>query len=175
MSSSFQPIGLTPARLLCPWDSPSKYIGMVCHAILQEIFQTKRQNLHLLSICHWKASSSLLLAPPGKPTCYPPLKHPNDFQKLGIWRIRKLASSNIHCLSPQNLELSLLNWLLEWKNKQKSSLNLFLPYMWGPWWWDMKEQSTVWHKLHIVLLLTLLLTSIILTRNILFISLGYWN
>ena len=52
-------------------------------------------------ICHWKACSSLLRAPPGKPACYTPLKHPNDFQKLGMQRIRKLASSNLYCLSPQ--------------------------------------------------------------------------
>ena len=103
--------------------------GHGCHAILQGSFQTQRQNLHLLSICHWKACSSLLGAPPGKPACYRPLKHRKDFQKLGMQRIRKPASSNLHCLSPQTSR-AVLGWLLEWKNEQNSSPNLFLPYVW---------------------------------------------
>ena len=31
LSSSFRPHGLQPARLLCPWNSPSKNIGVGCH------------------------------------------------------------------------------------------------------------------------------------------------
>ena len=31
-------LGLYPARLLCPWDSPGKKTGMGCHAFLQGIF-----------------------------------------------------------------------------------------------------------------------------------------
>ena len=30
-----------------PWDSPSKNIGVGCHALLQGIFPTKGLNLHL--------------------------------------------------------------------------------------------------------------------------------
>ena len=37
MSNSVQPYGLWPARLLCPWDSPSKNTGVGCHALLQGI------------------------------------------------------------------------------------------------------------------------------------------
>ena len=32
MSESLQPCGLSPARLLCPWDSPGKNTGVGCHA-----------------------------------------------------------------------------------------------------------------------------------------------
>ena len=32
---------LQPARLLCPWDSPSKNTGVGCSALLQEIFLTQ--------------------------------------------------------------------------------------------------------------------------------------
>ena len=32
MSDSLQPYGLWPVRLLCPWDSPCKNIGVGCHA-----------------------------------------------------------------------------------------------------------------------------------------------
>ena len=30
VSNSLQPHGLQPARLLCPWDSPSKNTGLPC-------------------------------------------------------------------------------------------------------------------------------------------------
>ena len=36
----------TPARLLCPWDSPGKNTGVGCHFFLQEIFLTQELNLH---------------------------------------------------------------------------------------------------------------------------------
>ena len=32
--ASLWPYGLQPARLLCPWDSPSRNTGVGCHAIL---------------------------------------------------------------------------------------------------------------------------------------------
>ena len=37
------------------------------HALLQGIFPTQGSNLHLLHLLHWKTSSNLPLAPPGKP------------------------------------------------------------------------------------------------------------
>ena len=43
---------LWPARLLCPWDSPGKNIGVGCHAILQGIFLTQGSNPGLLH-CTW--------------------------------------------------------------------------------------------------------------------------
>ena len=39
-----QPFGLQPARLLCPWDSPGRNIGVGCHFLLQEIFPTRGLN-----------------------------------------------------------------------------------------------------------------------------------
>ena len=35
---------LKPARLLCPWDSPGKNTGVVCHFLLQGIFPTQGSN-----------------------------------------------------------------------------------------------------------------------------------
>ena len=43
----------TPARLLCPWDSPGKNTGVDCHALLQGIFLTQGLNLSLLHLLHW--------------------------------------------------------------------------------------------------------------------------
>ena len=41
---SLRPHGLQPARLLCPWNSPGKNIGVGCHALLQGIFPTQGSN-----------------------------------------------------------------------------------------------------------------------------------
>ena len=35
------------SRILCPGDSPGKYTGVVCHALLQGIFPTQGLNLCL--------------------------------------------------------------------------------------------------------------------------------
>ena len=42
------PHGLQPARLPCPWDSPSKSTGVGCHFLIQGIFPTQGSNLGLL-------------------------------------------------------------------------------------------------------------------------------
>ena len=39
------PMDCSPARLLCPWDSPGKNIGVGCHGLLQGVFQTQGSNL----------------------------------------------------------------------------------------------------------------------------------
>ena len=49
MSDSLQPHGLQPTRLLCPWNSPGKNIGVGCHSLLpQGIFPTQGLNPGLL-------------------------------------------------------------------------------------------------------------------------------
>ena len=48
MSDSLQHHGLQPARLLCPWNSPGKNIGVGCHALLWGIFPTQGSNQSLL-------------------------------------------------------------------------------------------------------------------------------
>ena len=52
LSESLWPHWLQPTKLLCPWDSPSKDIGVGCHALLQGIFLTQGSNLHLLWLQH---------------------------------------------------------------------------------------------------------------------------
>ena len=63
---TLRPNGLSPARLLYPWDSPDKNTGVGCQALLQRIFPTQGLKLHLLNLLHWQAGS-LPLAPLGKP------------------------------------------------------------------------------------------------------------
>ena len=65
MSDSLQPHRLQPARLLCPWDSPGKNIGVGCHALLQGIFLTQEWNPCLVCLRHWRGGS-VSLGPPGK-------------------------------------------------------------------------------------------------------------
>ena len=56
VSDSLRPHGLSPTRLLCPWDSPGKNTGMGCHSLLQGIFPTQGLNPGLLHyrqiLCH---------------------------------------------------------------------------------------------------------------------------
>ena len=49
VSSVLQPRGLLPARLLCPWNSPAKNIGVSCHFLL-----------HVRSWCAYKLSGLLI-------------------------------------------------------------------------------------------------------------------
>ena len=48
MSSSLWPHGLQPTRLLYPWNSPGKNIGVDSHSLLQRIYSTRGLNLGLL-------------------------------------------------------------------------------------------------------------------------------
>ena len=55
MSASCDPMNRGSARLLCPWDSPGKNIGVGCHFLLQGIFPTQELNpgrLHYRQIPH---------------------------------------------------------------------------------------------------------------------------
>ena len=50
VSDSLQPYVLEPAKLLCPWDFPSKNARVGCHFLLQGIFLTQGSNLCLLHL-----------------------------------------------------------------------------------------------------------------------------
>ena len=54
--------GLSPARLLCPWDFPGKNTGAGCHSLLHGLFLTHGLSLRLL---HWQVDC-LPLSQPGK-------------------------------------------------------------------------------------------------------------
>ena len=45
---TLQPRGLSPIRLLCPWDFPGKNTGVGCRSLLQGIFPTQGLNPGLL-------------------------------------------------------------------------------------------------------------------------------
>ena len=66
MSNSVRPHRRQPTRLLRPWDSPDKNIGVGCHDLLQGIFLTQGSNSSLSCLLQWQVDS-LPLAPPGKP------------------------------------------------------------------------------------------------------------
>ena len=52
MSDSVRPHRQQPTRLLCPWDSSGKNIGVGVHTLLQGIFLTQGLNSGLLH-CRW--------------------------------------------------------------------------------------------------------------------------
>ena len=54
---TLRPLGLWPARLLCPWDSSGKNTGVGCRFLLQGIFQTQGSNMCLLCLLYWQADS----------------------------------------------------------------------------------------------------------------------
>ena len=49
MSDCLRPHGLSPARLLCPWNSEGRNTGVGCHALLQGIFPSQGSNPGLLN------------------------------------------------------------------------------------------------------------------------------
>ena len=52
MSNSLRYHRLQPTRLLCPWNSPGKNMGVGSHFLLQGIFLTQGSNPSLLH-CRW--------------------------------------------------------------------------------------------------------------------------
>ena len=54
VSDSLPHYGLSPTRLLCPWNYPGKNTGVGSHSLLQEIFPTQGSNTCLL---HCQAGS----------------------------------------------------------------------------------------------------------------------
>ena len=64
VSNSSQPYGLWPARLLCPWDSPGKNIGVGCHAFLQGVFLTYRSLQTIVMLIHQMQKESICILHP---------------------------------------------------------------------------------------------------------------
>ena len=69
VSDSLRPHGPQPARLFCPWDSPGKYTGVGCQALLLGTFLTEESSPHLTRSPAQQVGS-LLLVPPRKPKTY---------------------------------------------------------------------------------------------------------
>ena len=65
MLDPVRPCGLKPARVLCPWDFPSKIARVGCYFLLQGIFPTQGSIPGLL---HWQVDS-LPLSHQGCPLC----------------------------------------------------------------------------------------------------------
>ena len=58
-----QPHWLSVSRLLCPWDSPDKNMGVVSLALLQLMFPTQGLNPCFLCFLHWQVGSLPLATP----------------------------------------------------------------------------------------------------------------
>ena len=66
--------GLSPSRLLCPWDYPGKNSAVGCHFLLQGIFPIQGSNLCLLHLLRWQADTL-------------PLRHVGSPVLFGTWRV----------------------------------------------------------------------------------------
>ena len=64
VSDSSRPHGLSPIRLLCPWDFPGNGTGVDCHFFLQGIFPTQGLNPGLLhcrqALCRLSQTRTLI-------------------------------------------------------------------------------------------------------------------
>ena len=64
-----RPHGWEPSRLLCPWDSPSKNIGVDCHSLLQGNFPIQGSNPGLHITVSYIAGEFFTTVPPGIVYC----------------------------------------------------------------------------------------------------------
>ena len=55
--NSWWPHGLSPTRLLCPWNFLGRNTGVGCHFLLQGIFPNQGLNHRLLCLLYWQADS----------------------------------------------------------------------------------------------------------------------
>ena len=57
VSNSLRPHGLSPARLLYPWNFPGNNTGVGCHFLLQGIFPAQGSNARFLHLLYWQTKS----------------------------------------------------------------------------------------------------------------------
>ena len=86
--------GLSPARLLCPWNYPGKSSGVGCHFLLYGIFPTQGSNLHLLRLLHWQADSLPLSRLGGYSKRYHDCRGKKDWVRL-LWDSQRESSVRV--------------------------------------------------------------------------------
>ena len=102
MPDSLQPHRLQPIRLLCPWDSPGKDVGVIFHFLLQV------RDLSEDCIPGWQRLSSEGLCQRGKGLikkhrgCYWKRKK-NTWNQVSVFKF----------LHPLNFEILICNWILK--------------------------------------------------------------
>ena len=117
----FATLWLSPARLLCPWDSPGKKTGVGCRVLLQGIFPTQGLKLHLLYLLHWQVSS-LPLVQAGKPRhacvwlCKESLRG-IQFKEIEPYFYNWASCTLIFRFCPLLFSLTLTSWLPPRANK----------------------------------------------------------
>ena len=92
VSDSLTPHGLQPARLLYPWDSPGKNIGVGCCILLQGIFVTPGIETRSFAL----QTNSLPSQPPGKLS--PPKVHSIVKQLNTLHLLRKPLAFHYMCI-----------------------------------------------------------------------------
>ena len=113
LSNSLWPCGPWPTRLLCPWNSPPKNIGVGCRAFSRESSEPRMRrwdsgwNPSLLQLLQWE-EDSLRLPPPGKSSTE--------------WSLILINSSSIcryFVLNPLDLHNSLASIIIPFYKQEK--------------------------------------------------------
>ena len=78
VSDSWQPHGLYPPRLLCPWHSPGKNTGVGCHFLLQDAIDAL--NFKMLTIKYFRRNIGEYL---------PELRKKKDSLSMKQWKKRQ--------------------------------------------------------------------------------------
>jgi len=114
------------------WDFPGKNSGVDCHAILQGIFLTLGENLHLLCLLHWQADSVPLVPPENHTWVYNP---------------KELNAGTLTYICTPVFTVALFSITKKWKQSKCPLLgewmnNVIYIYIYGlPWWLSGKEPA----------------------------------
>ena len=130
-------------RFACPWDSPGKNAGVVCHALLQGIFPTQESNPHHLCLLHWQVCS-LPPAPPGKPRTGPVLPQMTGKSRLALLDPELKGSHQESCI----LSLSSICFFSPSSNTFSPHRDKVIPgsfrerskcFCWNHWWKVLRQ------------------------------------
>ena len=92
VSDSLWPHGLKPTRLLCPWDSPGKNIGVDCHYLLHDGMQYNPNLIQFSSV--QSLSRVQLFATPWIAACQSSLSITNSRISLKLTSIKSVMPSS---------------------------------------------------------------------------------
>ena len=127
------PCRLVSTRLLCPWDSLSKNIGVGGHALLQGIFPTQASNPQLLFLLHWQGGSLPLPPPVNHPSVQTPAQMSlplNDFSWLfdliqySLWLSMPLIHFIFYCIHSNLLQY----WIFDFSETALSTVRKQAPW-----------------------------------------------
>ena len=130
--NSLWPHGLSPTRLLCPWDSPGKNPGVGGHALLQGIFPTQGSD-------------------PGLPHCriLYHISHQGS-PRILEWVVYSFSKGTSQPRNPIRVTCIAGGFITSWATREAHGImGLYLHWetkknsLWfALWWWSVTESAT---------------------------------